>query len=176
MSVFARLNDAAAAEGLAFLVIGGHAVIEHGFQRATEDADLLVCKDDRARWIQVVESLGYHVLHDGGNFVQFESRDPSEWPLDLMLVAMETFERLRATSQAAKMEGADVSVPNLQHLISLKAHALKHGRGLRVMKDLTDVAELLSANRVDPRADWVKELFEKHGSTESYERVIKLLS
>jgi hypothetical protein len=54
MSLFAKLNEAAAGRGLAFLVIGGHAVIAHGFQRGTEDADILACKDERALWLQAL--------------------------------------------------------------------------------------------------------------------------
>ena len=67
MSLFRQLNEAAARHGLRFLVIGGHAVIEHGYQRGTEDADILVCKDDRERWRQIVQQLGYKLFYDGGN-------------------------------------------------------------------------------------------------------------
>ncbi len=176
MSLFAKLNEAAAGRGLAFLVIGGHAVIAHGFQRGTEDADILACKDERAIWLQLVESLGYRVFHDGGSFIQFEAPDSSEWNLDVMFVAAETFARLRTAAQPAQLEGASVSVPSLEHLLSLKVHALKHGHGLRVLKDMTDVAELLAANRVDPKAAWVRALFERHGDPEIYERVVRLFT
>jgi hypothetical protein len=54
MSLFARLNEAAGSRGLTFLVIGGHAVIAHGFVRGTEDADIVVCKDDRAAWVRAL--------------------------------------------------------------------------------------------------------------------------
>lgn len=53
MPLFTHLKDAAAQSGLRFLVIGGHAVIEHGFQRGTEDADILVCKEDGERWREI---------------------------------------------------------------------------------------------------------------------------
>src|SRR5512145_1909089 len=98
MSLFAKLNEAAAGRGLAFLVIGGHAVIAHGFQRGTEDADILACKDERAIWLQLVESLGYRVFHDGESFIQFEAPDSSEWDLDVMFVAAETFARVRTAA------------------------------------------------------------------------------
>ena len=176
MSVFAQLNDAATKKGLRFLVIGGHAVIEHGFQRGTEDADILVCKEQRADWMGLAEGLGYKLFHDGGTFIQFEPTDPSEWNLDVMLVPAETFTRLFQAAKPANLEGAQVVVPSLEHLLTLKIHALKHSKGLRVLKDMTDVAQLLSINRVDPKAAWVKELFEKHGNVENYERVIRLLT
>lgn len=176
MFLFPQLNQEAARRGLRFLVIGGHAVIEHGFQRGTEDADILVSKDHRAEWLELVTSLGYRLLHDGGTFLQFEPIEEASWDLDLMLVPRGVFERMLASAQAARMEGATVVVPSLEHLLALKVHALKHGRGLRVLKDLTDVAQLIAVNRVGLQSPWLRAVFEKHGDPEIYERVRKLLS
>jgi len=175
VSLFEQLNRAAAPTRLCFLVIGGHAVIEHGFQRGTEDADILIARDDRDAWTKIVADLGYKLIRDGGAFLQFESPEPSQWDLDLMLVPAETFGRLLATAKPATLEGVAVVVPSLEHLLALKIHALKHGRGLRALKDTTDVAQLLSVNRIDPKSVWLRELFEKHGDMELYERVIRLL-
>jgi hypothetical protein len=176
MSLFAKINEAAAGLRLTYLVIGGHAVIEHGFQRGTEYAALLARKEDRAKWQSLLENLGYRVIHDGATFLQFESREPGEWNVDLMLVPADTFARLLESAKPAHLEGASVVVPSLEHLLSLKIHALKHGQGLRVLKDMTDVAQLLSVNRVDPRADWVRALFEKCADLEHHERIVQLLS
>lgn len=176
MSLFEELNREAATRGLRFLVIGGHAVIEHGFQRGTEDADILVSKDDRIHWMEIIVRLGYKLIRDCGTFLQFEPVDPSQWDLDLMLVATDVFERLHASAKAAKLEGAAVVVPSLEHLLALKVHAMKHGNGLRALKDTTDVAQLLSVNRIDPQAVWLRQLFEKHGDLKLYERVVQLLT
>lgn len=176
MSLFAQLNQEAERRGLRFLVIGGHAVIEHGFQRGTEDADILVSKAHREAWLATATALGYRLLHDGGTFLQFEPNEPGSWDLDLMLVPEGVFERLLASAQSARMEDAAVVVPSLEHLLALKVHALKNGKGLRVLKDLTDVAQLISVNRVDPQSPWLRAVFEKHGSEEIYERVRKLLT
>jgi predicted nucleotidyltransferase len=175
MTPFAKLSAAAAGKSLRFLVIGGHAVIEHGFQRATEDADILVSKNDRDRWLQLAAELGYRPFHDGGNFIQLKSDNPSDWDLDFMLVSAETFERLIAAARNSQVEGAAVMFPSLEHLLALKLHALKHGRGLRVLKDITDVAQLIAANGVDSNSAWLRSLFEKHCNLETYERVLKLL-
>jgi hypothetical protein len=176
VALFEQLNREAAPQGLRFLVIGGHAVIEHGFQRGTEDADILISRDDRDAWTKIVTDLGYKMIRDGGAFMQFESSEPAQWDLDLMMVPAESFGRLLATAKPAILEGVAVVVPSLAHLLALKIHALKHGRGLRALKDLTDVAQLLSVNRIDPKSAWLRELFEKHGEMELYERVIRLLS
>ena len=174
MSLFARLNEAATQAGLRFIVIGGHAVISHGYQRGTEDADLLVDKAERARWQALVEGLGFHFKHDGGAFLQFTSPDTTWWDLDLMLVPAATFQQLLNDVRPAQVEGAAVLVPSLPHLLALKLHALKHARGLRVLKDMDDVAHLLLDNGVDVRAEWVRQLFEKHGTPEHYERILRL--
>ena len=175
-SLFEQLNREAATKGLRFLVIGGHAVMEHGFQRGTEDADILVSKDDRIHWIEIIARLGYRLFHDGGTFLQFEPAEPSQWDLDVMLVPAGVFERLHASAKAAKLEGAAVVVPSLEHLLALKVHAMKHGKGLRALKETTDVAQLLSVNRIDPKAAWLRQLFEKHGDLKLYERVVQLLT
>ena len=137
-----------------FLVIGGHAVIEHGFRRGTEDADILISRNDRDAWTKIVTDLGYKMIRDGGAFMQFESPEPAQWDPDLMLVPAVTFGRLLATAKPATLEDAAVVVPSLAHLLALKIHALKHGRGLRTLKDMTDVAQLLSVNRIDPNSAW----------------------
>jgi predicted nucleotidyltransferase len=179
MTLFQKLNERAQSRGVGFLVIGGHAVIEHGYQRGTEDADILISKSDRAAWQEIVVSCGYTFVHDGGAFLQFKP-DGSDgvdcWDLDLMLVSATVFMRLLAAAEPARIEGAAVSIPSLEHLIALKAHALKNGKGLRVLKDMTDVAELLKFRRVDPNSVWLKNVFEKYGNAESYERIIKLLA
>lgn len=93
-----------------------------------------------------------------------------------MLVSDESFEPMFCGAQEAVMEGAKVRVPSFQHLIALKAHALKNSKGLRVLKDMTDVAELLRANRHSADAEWLRDTFSKYGDQQSYERIRKLLT
>ncbi len=78
-----------------------------------------------------------------------------------MMVPAETFGRLLATAKPATLEGVAVVVPSLEYLLALKIHALKHGRGLRALKDMTDVAQLLYVNRIDLESAWLRELFKK---------------
>lgn len=151
-------------------------MIEHGFQRGTEDADILVSKEDRAVWLEIVTGIGYTLFRDAGTFLQFDSADPIQWELDLMLVPADSFARLVEAAKPAKLEGTAVAVPSLEHLIALKVHAMKNARGLRILKDMTDVAQLLSLNRIDAGSAWVRAVFDKHGDKDLYERIVKLLS
>lgn len=175
-SLFEQLNREASQRGVRFLVIGGHAVIEHGFQRGTEDADILVSKKERGTWIEIVSALHYTLLRDAGTFLQFEPPAETDWDLDLMLVPAESFARLLAAGKMATLEGAAVIVPSLEHLIGLKVHAMKNARGLRILKDMTDVAQLLNLNGVNVNSAWVRATFDKYGNKDLYERIVKLLT
>ncbi len=111
MSIFDQLAGAAAKSGLRFLVIGGHAVIRHGYLRATQDVDLLIAKEDRPRWESLVRQLGYSVFHDGGTFLQLSPANGAGWELDLMLVSRQTLEKMLAEAQASDIGGAPVLIP-----------------------------------------------------------------
>lgn len=103
MPIFDQLSRAAAEKGVKFIVIGGHAVMRHGFMRATEDADILVCRDERPQWEGLVRELGYELFHDGGTFLQLTPAGGVGWELDLMLVSATTFERILADACPAQI-------------------------------------------------------------------------
>jgi hypothetical protein len=50
--------------------------------------------------------------------------------------------------------------------LALKYHAVKHGHPGRILKDAEDVIRLIQANRIDPEARDIRELFQKHGTNE----------
>src|SRR5215813_3876129 len=79
---------------LEFLLIGGLAVIQHGFVRSTTDIDLLVRMRDSESWRRMLEGLGYRYDHGTHNFHQYQRREFTGWPLDLMIVDESTFEKL----------------------------------------------------------------------------------
>jgi len=174
MKVFAQLAEKAEDRGIQFLVIGGHAVAHHHYPRTTEDTDVLVCKDDRDAWMQLTGEIGLKLFNDGGNFLQFEPPQSSGWRLDLMLVNASTFAKMRDESETNTLEGREVRLPSLFHLIALKLHALKHASGIRVLKDMDDVANLITNNRIDVKADEFRELVLKHGTPELYEKLSSL--
>src|SRR5882672_9189287 len=100
MGLFQEISAGARARKLDFLVIGGLAVIFHGYARDTADLDLLVRRRERGGWLDWLSSLGYAGQNDQDNFVQLAPPMDGAWPVDLMLVADETFEpMLRAASE-----------------------------------------------------------------------------
>src|SRR6266446_1287695 len=98
MGLFQDINVEAQRRELDFLVIGGLAVIFHGYSRDTADLDLLVRQTDRGRWSEVLSRLSYTVKVERDNFIQFEPPQKGAWPVDLMLVQDPTFDPMLTAS------------------------------------------------------------------------------
>ena len=148
MSFFTVIDKEAKARGLPYLLIGGYAVIAHGFPRLTFDVDLAIERARKSEWLQCAAALGYSVHHDGGAFLQLGSKE-HDWPLDFMLLNDSTFAKLSATSVERTIDGVTVRIPSVLHLIALKIHALNHTRTRRFLKDFEDVTELIQRDKID---------------------------
>lgn len=170
MDFFAVIDQAAKNARLPYLVIGGYAVIAHGYPRLTFDFDLAIEKARQREWLECVAALGYAVHHDGGAFLQLSST-PSAWPLDFMLLEDGTFQKLFAASETKPMGKTKVRVPRVEHLIALKVHALNHSRTRRFLKDFQDVIELVLRNKIDLASPEIHEIFRRYGTSELYEKV-----
>jgi len=174
MELYRRLKAAAQRRGLRFILVGGHAVNLHGYARSTTDLDILVCKDDREAWLSAAAELGYALSRDGLTFLQLRTPEPPGWPLDLMLVGRGTFEGMAQAAQPMRLFDEEVLVASLSHLLALKLHALKHTNVGRVLKDYEDVLNLAAINQMDLRSDGFRDLCLRYGTTELYERILRL--
>jgi hypothetical protein len=172
MPLFEQLSQAAAKRGLKFLVIGGHAVIAHGYARTTFDVDLFVEKVRQTEWKELMEALGYGPTAQHETFMQFAAPSPQAWPVDLMLVSPETFAGVWKDAMETPLETVAVRIPCLRHLLALKLHVLKQGLGHRVVKDLNDVVQLIELNRVEVRTEEFRQLCLRYGNVEWYERLV----
>jgi putative nucleotidyltransferase-like protein len=166
-----KIASQAGDAGIPFLLAGGHAVITHGFARSTFDLDLIVRRSDREKWLTVAHDLGFQLYREGPAFVQFNHPNADSFPLDLMFVNEETFAKLRRDAVPAPSSAAGVWVVSLMHLLALKCHAVRHGQEGRIVKDAEDVIQLIQQNRLDPEAEAIRDLFQKHGTAEFYEKV-----
>ena len=176
MTSFQDIISAAREHGLSFLVIGGFAVIFHGYSRDTADLDLLVARKARPEWMDLFSTLGYSVFRDAGNFLQLTPPKAGAWPVDLMVVSESTFEPMMAAGMEVEMYGAMVRIPSLDHLLALKLHVLKHGHVGRFSKDFLDVEGLVRVNALDPRSEKMRQMFLKYGTLDLYEKISRALA
>jgi hypothetical protein len=161
---------------LEFLLIGGLAVIEHGFARLTTDIDLLVRKGGREPWKALLAALGYRPINEQDTFQQYERPGLGGWPLDLMLVNDATYDGMAGASLAANVMGAPVRMVSLKHLLALKLHVLKQRKLHRFLDDFIDVTELVKSNRLDLQSAEFRDLFLRYGSTDLYDKVCRILN
>jgi predicted nucleotidyltransferase len=175
MSLLEQIQREAEREGVRFVVIGGFAVIAHGYERSTADLDLLVRREDQPQWQALLGGLGYQLINDGGNFLQFAQTRAEEWPLDLMLVRQPTFDGILAQAQETSLLGARVRLVSLEHLIALKLHALKQARLRRFLKDFQDVVELIQVQHLDLQSPPIRDLFLHYGTDDLYQKFRRAL-
>jgi predicted nucleotidyltransferase len=176
MGFFQDLATQTETRGLPFLVIGGLAVNFHGISRDTADLDLLIQREEKARWTDLLSEMGYSVERDAGVFIQFAPPQANAWPVDLMLVAESSFGQMLQAGKPVEMFGAPVKIASLEHLIALKLHALKHTRAHRFLKDFQDVEGLIRANHLDPKSENIRQLFEKYGTLRLHEQIVRACS
>lgn len=149
MRVFRVISEKASEARLPFLIIGGYAVMAHGFVRSTDDLDLLVRRSQRPDWRRLLESLGRRVFREAPTFLQFNPPPGGRLPVDLMFVADEVFERMQASAGPTKFGDVSIGVVSLLQRIALKCHALQHGKALRRLKDTDDLIHLIKINALD---------------------------
>jgi predicted nucleotidyltransferase len=173
MNLLESIARGAVKRNLKSVVIGGMAVIEYGYARSTTDFDLLVQNSDKETWDELLTSIGYRLDHDGGSFRQYLLREGTGWPIDLMLVNEQTFQGIASATKSAAIEGVQMQVVSLEHLLALILHALKHTRIQRFFKDFDDVIRLVSINKIDLHSQPIRDLFMKYGNEDLYGKVCR---
>ncbi len=165
------ISRTAGKAGLPFLVIGGYAVFAHGYVRTTDDLDLVVQRGRRAEWQKLMGDLGMSVKHDASTFLQFDPKDPASMDVDLMFVSGTVFNQLNQAALEAELEGLQVRVVSLLHLIALKCHALQHSKAMRRLKDMDDLIQLVLIHQLDLNQPELQATILKHGNPEIYEKL-----
>jgi len=152
-AVARALNDA----GVPFIVVGGLAVVAHGYGRQTRDLDLVIRLDDPAvrAAFQALGTLGYRprvpvtaagfadpqqrarwIAEKGMTVLNFHSDRHRETPVDVFVTEPFDFEEEYRRAMVEEVApGVPVHILRLEALLRLKREA---GRP----QDLVDIAEL----------------------------------
>jgi len=175
MQLLRAISMKAGEAGLPFFVIGGYAVMAHGFVRATDDLDLLAQAGRRQTWRQLLEDMGMTVYREAPTFLQFNPAPGERLPVDLMFVADDVFGRMQPGAERDSVQGVPVGVVSLHQLIALKCHAIKVAEALpgnlRIVKDSDDLIHLIRLNAVDLKAPAVRDIILKHGTEDLYQKL-----
>lgn len=150
--IFAALNEAQ----VDYVVVGGMAVILHGYLRATADLDLVVglAPENCRRAMAALSRIGFQPrlpiaiedFSDPGkrkewieqrNMLVFQLLDPANplRSLDVFVKEPIAFDQLQCDAVNTDIDGMPVPVASIEHLIEMKQSA---GRP----RDLDDIAKL----------------------------------
>ena len=171
LQLIERLTREASSQGLDFLLIGGQAVIHHGYVRMTLDLDLLARESQRAAWRTLLEKINYQSYAEATAFIQFVSRIPGEFPVDIMFVLDETWAKLRADAVSKSSGQVEVLIPSAPHLVALKLFATKSPTRRSPGKDWTDIEEIIRRHKLDPGDQKFADLIRRYGGEEALAKI-----
>ncbi len=155
--------------GVDFLMIGGHAVNQYGYSRATLDVDFMIAAVNLDTVRSVMKEAGFSNVSQSENVVFFNKPgDPLR--VDFLQVKNETMDALLADAQSVDYGGQSLKVPSLKNLIAMKLFALKSGSPGRWEKDFPDIAHLVDENGLDVEAD-LRPLCERFADDEIFAKL-----
>jgi Nucleotidyl transferase AbiEii toxin, Type IV TA system len=134
------LNDA----GVEYALVGGYAIAAHGFNRFSEDIDILVnpAADNSRRWVLALSELPDHAARElvpnpdvFASDARYALRINDEFTIDIMpSIAGYTWVQMRGHIETIDLDGIPLQLLNLEGLLLTK-------QGLRP-KDQMDAALL----------------------------------
>ena len=123
-----------------------------------------------------MEKLQYRKGQDDERFARFRPDALVNWPIDLMFVDDQTFQKLMDQSIEAAFGSAGVRVVSARHLAIMKIHALKTFQQHRFVKDYNDLIALLRSGRTGITSDELKELCHRYATPGLFKKLQKELS
>lgn len=172
MKLFKDLADEAAAGGLECLVIGGYAVILHGYDRVTADIDLLVSDEHRTEWRTWFNNRGYTILNETKSFIQLTPTEGAV-PVDLMVVTPQTFQKLSSERVSKKIAGVEAMLPKALHIVAIKVHSAISPTRHDKSKDWVDILHLIQICNLDVHSTEFRTTVVRYGGEATYERILR---
>ena len=134
-----------------------------GYIRNTIDLDLLVPEHSRSEWLSLLRELGYRFFHGTASFAQFESRDKTGPPVDLMFVEQQTWEKLLEGANEMRLGSEAVLLPRPEYLVALKLHAAASPTRSKPEVDWEDIRQIVQICRLDPTEESFRALILRYG-------------
>jgi len=172
-TVFHLVSDILNKTGISCVLIGGFAVNYYKVTRQTADVDFLITKDDFERISSLLEKEGYVQDYNQEVFIRLTTRKTNLMDLDFMFVDRQTLDKIIKDSKEITIAGCRFIIPSLEHLIALKLHSVKYNPKIREYKDLSDIIELIRANKIKVKSERFKELCLKYGTEKLYHRILE---
>ena len=131
-----------------YALMGGFALNAAGYSRATEDIDVLILKDDMPKIKKLLLSMGYDILHESADVINFKGALKELGQIDFLLAHRSyTKNMLKRAREGDILKGKfTVKVITPEDIIGLKIQASPNDPH-RSARDLADIEELLKRQR-----------------------------
>ena len=131
-----------------YALIGGFAMHAAGYSRATQDIDILILKEDLPKIKKLLASLGYTVIHESADVLNFQGGLQELGRIDVLLAHRHYTKNMlkRARDYDILNRKFKVKVIAPEDIIGLKVQASSNDPD-RHSRDMADIEELLKRNR-----------------------------
>ena len=133
----------------------------------------MITKEDFEKISGLLEKAGYSRDYIEKVFTRFKAPESYQMDIDFMFVDRDTIDKIIKDGKEISIAKQKFIVPSIDALIALKLHALKYNIKIRQNKDLPDIIDLISINKVDFKSKKFKELCLKYGTEEIYNQIME---
>jgi phosphorylcholine metabolism protein LicD len=173
MEILKTISAYCEKNNLSYLIAGGHAVNVYGISRQTGDLDLIVARDDKDKWLELLTKLNYKCFQNDDRFARFKPDKLAAWPIDLMFVDSMTFSKMITDAHTADYGPTTAKTVSAAHLVTLKIHALKYYQQHREARDYNDLIGLLKTGTAKLTSEQLSELCNRYATHELYDRLVR---
>jgi hypothetical protein len=138
--------------GAEWAMTGATAMSAYGYERATKDIDLFVADDVRVEFLQRLRTAGFpveDVMPPAHYSVEPRNNRDREKRIDLLFPAMGVESLGLMAARRMRIEGLDIPVMPLPHLVAIKLQTDPAFDPDRYAKDQQDLRELRSRGLID---------------------------
>lgn len=144
-TVLHSLKNLLAQEGIEYALIGGLAVGGHGYERFTNDIDILVHEDCKEKLKKLLLAKGYTLFSENAEFVQFQG----DCPIDVQLARRPFSQKMLKDAIILPVLG--VKCLRAEDIIGLKIQAYANNPK-REFKEKADIQALIESGL--QQLDW----------------------
>ena len=169
--IFHMLIDFFEQEKIDYALIGAFALKAYGYNRATQDVDIVTHSRFQDSVVAKLESIGFETIYRSSGYSNHVHPLRGMGRIDFVYVQGSTADRLFQNTRNLLVLG-DIRLPVVspEHLVALKVFAMKNNpqRSLREMADIQYLLKLPGVN-----VEEIRDIFKKYGLMDKYHELVK---
>ena len=175
--VFTFLLENFTKNNIRYALMGGFALHAAGFSRTTQDIDILILKEDMPKIKKFLLSLGYELIHESEDIINFKGAMKDLGQLDFLLAHRQyTKNMLRRAEEYGILEDKfKVKVLKPEDVIGLKVQSSTNDPSRRA-KDYADIETLLRLHKDRLDLKLLREYFSLFDQEGDFDDILKKIN